>query len=51
MIDPVLLRDNPELVNSDPYGSWFFQLKPSDVSELDVLLDADGYRAAAEADA
>ena len=45
------LVDNPELVNSDPYGSWFFQLKPSDVSELDALLDADGYRAAAEADA
>ena len=42
------LADGPEGVNSDPYGSWFFKLKPSDVSELDKLLDADGYRAAAD---
>ncbi len=42
------LADGPEGVNSDPYGSWFFKLQPSDVSELDKLLDADGYRAAAD---
>src|SRR5690606_30483884 len=45
------LVNSTKQVNRDPYGSWFFQLKPSDVSELDALLDADGYRAAAEADA
>ncbi len=45
------LADNPENVNSDPYGSWFFKLKPSDASELDKLLDAAAYKAAADADA
>ena len=45
------LADSPELINSDPYGSWFFKLKPSDVAELDKLLDAVGYQAAVEADA
>ncbi|KAF1054862.1 MAG: Glycine cleavage system H protein [Stenotrophomonas maltophilia] len=40
------LADSPEEVNNDPYGSWFFKLKPSDPSELDKLLDAAGYRTA-----
>lgn len=43
------LVDNPENINSDPYGSWFFKLKPSDVSELDKLLDAAAYQASAGA--
>ncbi|UVE17619.1 glycine cleavage system protein GcvH [Pseudomonas sp. LS44] len=45
------LTDAPENVNSDPYGSWFFKLKPSAVAELDKLLDAAAYKAAADADA
>ncbi|MBB3102633.1 glycine cleavage system protein GcvH [Azomonas macrocytogenes] len=44
-----LLSDSPEQVNSDPYGSWFFRLKPNDPAELDKLLDAAGYKAASEA--
>lgn len=45
------LEDAPESVNSDPYGDgWFFQLKLSDPSELDDLLDADGYAAHCEAE-
>ncbi len=44
------VSDAPESVNSDPYGSWFFKLKPSDASELDKLLDAAAYKAAADAD-
>lgn len=40
------LADAPELVNSDPYGqAWLFRVKPVDASELDGLLDADGYLA------
>lgn len=39
------LEENPELVNSDPYGEgWIIKVKPSDLSELDALLDADAYR-------
>ena len=40
------LADSPESVNSDPYGSWFFKLKPVAASDLDQLLDAAGYAAA-----
>src|SRR5690606_40192645 len=45
------LADAPELVNEDPYGNWFFKLKPSNPSELAALLDAGGYKAVADADA
>lgn len=45
------LADSPELVNSYPYGSWFFRLQPSDPAQLDKLLDATGYQAACDAEA
>jgi glycine cleavage system H protein len=38
------LEDAPELVNADAYGDgWLFQLRLEDESELDALLDAEGY--------
>ena len=38
------LNDQPELVNSDPYGEgWLIKLRLSDSSELDALLDAAAY--------
>ncbi len=40
------LADNPELINSDPYGEgWVFKMKMADASELDNLLDAASYLA------
>ena len=43
------LEDAPETVNESPYDDgWFFKVKPSDLSELDSALDADGYKAACE---
>ena len=40
------LDQEPELVNSDPYGSgWMIKVEVSDASEFDELLDADSYRA------
>jgi glycine cleavage system H protein len=40
------LVDQPELVNSDPYGEgWMFELELSDPAEVDALLDAAAYRA------
>lgn len=39
------LGDQPEQVNSDPYGAWFFKVQPSDLSELDELMDAAAYAA------
>ena len=45
------LTDSPEMVNSEPYGSWFYRLQPSDASALDKLLDAEGYKASCDAEA
>lgn len=40
------LNDNPELVNSDPYGEgWMVKVSLSDASEVDGLLSADDYKA------
>ena len=40
------LGDAPQRVNEDPYGEgWIAVIEPSDLSELDQLLDAAGYRA------
>ncbi len=41
-----LLEDEPEKVNSDPYGEgWMVKIKASDVSQFDSLLSADDYKA------
>ena len=38
------LEGNPGLVNEDPEGgAWFVKIKLSDKSELDGMMDADGY--------
>ena len=40
------LEDAPELVNSDTYGEgWMIKIKISVESELEDLLDAEGYKA------
>jgi glycine cleavage system H protein len=40
------LNDNPELVNTDPYGKgWMVKVSLTDVSGLDQLLTADAYKA------
>lgn len=40
------LKDQPELVNSDPYGNgWMIKVKMSNPGELDTLLDSAGYQA------
>lgn len=38
------LEDEPEIVNSDPYGEgWFIKIELSDASDLDGLMDAAAY--------
>ncbi len=40
------LEDEPEKVNSDPYGEgWMIKIKISDASEVDGLMSADDYKA------
>ncbi len=43
------LGDEPEKLNSDPYGEgWICTITIGDASELDGLLDASAYRALTE---
>ena len=40
------LEDEPENVNTDPYGQgWMIKLKFSDASQIDDLLTAEAYKA------
>ncbi|KQB99551.1 glycine cleavage system protein GcvH [Pedobacter sp. Hv1] len=40
------LNDNPELVNSDPYGKgWMVKVSITDLTDVDGLLSADDYKA------
>ncbi len=44
------LEDTPEIVNEDPYGrGWFVRIRPSDLADLDDLLDSEAYKAHVEA--
>lgn len=37
--------DNPALINEDPYGEgWIIKVVPSDMNELDGLMDAAAYK-------
>ena len=39
------LEDEPELINSDPYGEgWIIKISASDISELNSLLSAESYK-------
>jgi glycine cleavage system H protein len=43
-VNPAVV-EGPEVINEDPYGEgWLVRVRLSQVSELDDLLDADGYR-------
>lgn len=43
------LADQPEFVNSDPYGEgWLIKIKPDADADYDALLDAEGYKAVIE---
>lgn len=40
-----LLEDEPELVNTDPYGKgWMIKLKISDASQIEELLTEEAYK-------
>ena len=42
------LVSSPEAVNQDAYAAWLFKLKPTNLAELDNLLDAAAYTASCE---
>lgn len=47
-----VLSDSPELVNKAPYGEgWMMRIKPTDIAEIEDLLDAAAYQAQIENEA
>jgi glycine cleavage system H protein len=43
------LEDEPELINKDPYGEgWIIKVKLENPSQVDELMDAEGYKATIE---
>ena len=39
------LEEHPEMFNQSPYGEgWIVKIKPTDLSELDDLMDAEAYK-------
>lgn len=39
------LEEEPEVINSDPYGDgWFFRIKPANPEDYDSLLTAEMYK-------
>ena len=39
-----LLEDDPELVNTDPYGDgWIYKIRPANSADLDDLMSAEQY--------
>lgn len=46
-----VLRDTPELINSDPYGDgWILRMQPSSEDDAEELLDAAAYTELAESE-
>ncbi|MGL5633396.1 MAG: glycine cleavage system protein GcvH [Azovibrio sp.] len=43
------VRDAPETLNQNAYANWLFKMAPADKAELDILLDASGYKATVDA--
>jgi glycine cleavage system H protein len=40
------LSDQPELINTDPYGNgWFLEITSDDAGEVEGMLDASAYEA------
>ncbi len=40
------LNDQPELVNTDPFGQgWMIKMKVSNLADMDSLMDVDTYQA------
>jgi len=45
------LDSSPESINSDPYGSWIFKMKPDNPADVAALMDAKAYQALVDSEA
>ena len=39
------LDSTPELINTEPYAAWIFKMKPSNMGDVNSLMDAAAYQA------
>jgi len=37
------LADAPESINADAFAAWLFKLKPSNIADVDALMNAEAY--------
>ena len=45
------LDSAPEKINSDPFATWMFRLKPDNAADVAALLDAAAYQALVDSEA
>jgi len=45
------LEDSPENINSDPFGSWLFKMKPDNAADVAALMDVAAYQAVVDSEA
>lgn len=45
------LNNEPEKINSDPYGAWVFKMKPDNTADVAALMDSTAYQAHVDSEA
>jgi len=46
-----VLDSTPEAINSDPYGTWVFRMKPDNPADVAKLMDAKAYQTHVDSEA
>jgi glycine cleavage system H protein len=41
---------SPELINSDPFSTWLFKMKPDNAADVDALMDVTAYQVAVDSE-
>jgi len=44
------LDSSPELINSDPFSTWLFKMKPVNAADVDALMDVTAYQVAVDSE-
>ncbi len=45
-----MLDSQPDLINQTPYEAWIFKIRPSNATDIEALLDANGYQDLVDSD-
>lgn len=45
------LTNEPEKINSDPFGAWLFKMKPDNAADVAALMDAVAYQTHVDSEA